>query len=144
MPFEPQHIRARKLTISDKKQATYGVAVAGASMTYPLRLDGGAFASIGKDFYDDLDRSGKGHPWATLHQEIARSTAFGMGLEVSDFIAGWLAAFCLGADTISGVGPYTHLFTFLQSTNQAPVTTLYFEDTADIKYELVDMAISDL
>jgi hypothetical protein len=144
MPFEPQHIRARKLTITDKKQAVYGTPVAAASMTYPLRLDGSAFASIAKDFYDDLDRSGKGHPWATLHQEVMRSTAFGLGLELNDFLAGWVCAFCMGADTISGAGPFTHLFTFLQSTNQMPVTTLYFEDTADIKYELADMAISDL
>jgi hypothetical protein len=104
MPFEPQHIRARKLTISDLQRGHLRRPWSQASgMTYPVRLDGGAFASIGKDFYDDLDRSGKGHPWATLHQEIARSTAFGMGLEVSDFLAGWLCAFCLGADTITGV-----------------------------------------
>jgi hypothetical protein len=144
MPFEPQHIRARKLTITDKKQITYGTPVAAASMTYPVRMDGSAFASLGKDYWSDLARSGKATPFPTIRQKIAQKTAFQTGLELNDFLPGWMAAFCLGADTISGTGPFTHLFTFLQSTNQMPVTTVYFEETADIKTEYVDMAISDL
>jgi hypothetical protein len=144
MPYEPQHSRARKLTISDKKQAVYGTAVAAASMTYPVRLDAAAFSSLTKDFWSDLQRSGKGSPWPTIRQKVAQATGFSMGIELNDFLAGWLLAFCLGADTISGAGPFTHLFTFLQSSNQMPVTTIYFEDTADIKTDYVDMAIVDL
>src|SRR5581483_7081040 len=122
----------------------YGTAVAAASMTYPVRLDGSAFASLTKEYWSDLNRTGKGHPWPTLRQKTAQNSAFQMGLEVNDFIAGWLGAFCLGADSITGAGPFTHLFTFLQSTNQMPVTSLYFEDTADIKTTFPDMAISDV
>src|SRR5205085_11234086 len=49
-----------------------------------------------------------------------------------------------GADTVSGAGPYTHTFKFLQNSNIMPVTSLYFEDTADVKYQLPDLAIADL
>jgi hypothetical protein len=144
MPYEPQHVRSRKLTISSNKQAAYGTPIAAGNMLKPVRLDGSAFASLGKEFYSDVNRSGKGTPWPTKRQKISQTSGFQMGIEIDDFLAGWMPAFCLGADTISGAGPYTHLFTFLQSTNQMPVTTVYFEETADVKTEYVDMAIMDL
>jgi hypothetical protein len=67
-----------------------------------------------------------------------------LNFDIDDWKAGWLAAFFFGNVATSGVGPYTHLFTFLTATNIFPVTSLYFEETADIKRKYASLAISDL
>ena len=146
MPFEQQHVRSRNITLSANKQTTYGTALGDGALTLrPPVMDETAFASLGKTFYDNMDRANKGHQWTTVRQKIQQATQFNTGtVDLSDAMAGWLFAFLMGADTISGAGPYTHLFKFLQSTNQMPVTTLYFEDTADVKYKMQDMAIAQL
>jgi hypothetical protein len=38
---------------------------------------------------------------------------------VSDVLAGWLFAWLMQSDVITGAGPYTHTFDFLSATNQA-------------------------
>lgn len=145
MPFEQQHVRARNITFSANKQTTFGTALGDTALTLrPPVMDESAFAAITKSFYDNMDRANKGHQWTTVRQKIQQDTSFQSSLDLTDFMAGWLCAFLFGADTVTGAGPYTHTFKFLQSSNQAPVTTVYFEDTADRKYKMPDMAIGDL
>lgn len=63
--------------------------------------------------------------------------------ELYDFLAGWIVAFMCSKDTISGVGPYTHTCIFELATDIAPVTSVYFQDTADVKFKLMDLAIQE-
>src|SRR5205807_7948036 len=77
-------------------------------------------------------------------QRTMEDTSFDATFDLDAFLAGWLMFFCLGADTVTGAGPYTHTFKFLQSTNQMPVTTLLLQETNDVIYQFPDMAINDL
>lgn len=145
MPFEPQDIfQARQLVLSPNKQTTYGTPVASFATGYKCQFDGGAFFKTSKERRSNLDLSGKGHPWATERQEIARQTGFDWSGEVTDFLAGWLCFFGFAKVVTSGAGPFTHTFTFENATNIAPVTTLYVQDTADVKTQYPDMALAEL
>jgi len=145
MAYEPQHIlEVHNLALAPNKQNTFGTAVSGASYTQRPRTDGTAFAMIDHDDYGDMDMANKGHQWPTFAVPTQFRTSFDMKIDVDSFLAGWLPFFCMGAETVTGAGPYTHTIKFLQSSNQAPVTSLYIEDTADIKYQFPDMAISEL
>jgi hypothetical protein len=144
MSFEAQQYDVRLAAIGAKKQTTYGTALLDASITHKLRFDGAAFFQIQKQYRSDLDRAGKLHPYATERQEIQRDTAFSFEQEVTDFFAGWLAAFACSKDTITGAGPFTHTCIFETSTNIAPVTSIYFEDTADVKFKAMDLAVGDI
>jgi hypothetical protein len=143
MSYEPQQFDARKIVIGPFKQTTYGTALLDASLAHGMRFDGGAFAEISKEFRDDLDRAGKGHPWATEHQEIARASGLSFEADLYDFLAGWIISFMCSKDTITGASPYTHTCIFEQATNIAPVTSVYFQDTADLKFKLMDLAIAE-
>lgn len=145
MSFEPQELLvARNLVLATKKQTTYGTGVLDANFLRRPRFDPGAFAEIAKNYYADGDKAGKGHNWPTFRQEIMRDSRVSFSFDLTDFLAGWCGAFTFGAVQTSGAGPFTHLFTFLTATNIFPVTSVYLEDTADIKYKLLDLAIAEL
>jgi hypothetical protein len=144
MSFEAQQYDVRLAILASKKATTYGTALLDGSFTHKLRFDGGAFAQIKKTFRSDIDRAGKSHPYGTEHQEIMRDTAFSFEQEITDYVAGWLAAFTCSKDTITGAGPYTHTCIFETTTNIAPVTGIYFKDTADLSYKFNDLGITDI
>src|SRR5882724_11284349 len=143
--FNSQLIRARAASIADEKETTYGTGVLDANFTagHNMRFDGGAFAQFpDKQYFSDVDLA-KGHPWATVRKEIRRNSRFSIsGMAVYDYIAGWLGAFCFGKVVTTGAGPFSHLFTADLSTLLSPVTSVLIQDTADIKYKLLDMAIT--
>jgi hypothetical protein len=139
MPYEVQQVNLRNLVLSANKQNTYGTALGDAALTQRQRFDGAAFARITKEFFSDIERAGKGHPWPTIRRETVRETGLGLTLDVTDFLAGWLFAFLMHKVVTTGAGPYTHTFTFEQTTKIAPVTTVYFEDTADLKFKVQDL-----
>jgi hypothetical protein len=145
MPFEAQKIINRNLVISTNKQNAYGTQLADAALIHRLRFDPSAFGKFAKAYRSDLQRAGKGHPWATEREKVQQSYSFSFNQEITDFIAGWIWAFVLGADNVAGGGPpYTHTITPDLSTNIAPVTTVYGEDTADVKTKHADLAINSL
>ncbi|MBZ5629824.1 MAG: hypothetical protein LAO06_13275 [Acidobacteriia bacterium] len=144
MPFEAQKSISRNLVLSAKKQTTYGTVIADADLTHRVRFDPSSFEKVAKTFRSDFSRAGKGHPFTTERLEVQRGRGFSFNQELTDWLAGWFWAFALGASADSGPGPYTHVFTPDLSTNIAPVTTAYFEETADIKYKVQDLAINSL
>jgi len=144
LAFESQHPQEVKNVIYGPfKETTYGTALLAASFTKRPRADQ-SFAVINPDYYTDIDKSGKGHQWPTTRARIKNSTSFGATWDVDNVVIAWALAFVLGADTVTGVGPFTHTFKFIQNSNIMPVTSLYFEDTADVKYTMLDLAISQL
>jgi hypothetical protein len=144
MSFEPQEVFLRNLVLGSKKQTTYGTALLDASLNKRVRFDAGDFFVLSKEFYHDGEKAGKGHNWATSHQEIMRSTAGQLNFDLDDYKAAWLGAFFFGNVVTTGAGPFTHTFTFLTASNIFPVTSVYFEDTADIKTKWADLAINSL
>lgn len=145
MAYEPQSILISKnVALAANKQNTYLTPVAAAAYVSRPRTPGTSFASITPSFYSDEQLSNKGHQFPTVKQRTMQATAFDATWDIDNFLAGWLFAFAMGADTVTGAGPYTHLFKFLQSTNQMPVTSLLHQDTNDVWYQLPDLAINDL
>lgn len=145
MPYEPQSILiAKNVALAANKQNTFGTPVAASAYVSRPRNPGTSFGQIIPKFYSDEMLSNKGHQFPTTKQRIMQDTAFDATWDVDNFLAGWLCAFAMGSDTVTGSGPYTHVFKFLQSTNQMPVTSVYFQDTNDVKYQLPDLAISDV
>jgi hypothetical protein len=145
MAYEAQESYSiRKMAIGLKKQTTYGTKLLDASYVHTPRFEPGAFAEIAADFYADGDKAGKGHNYPVTHKRIAQVSSFQADFDLTDFLALWLGAYHFGSIATSGVNPYTHLMTYLTSTNIMPVTSIYFEDTADVKRHLVDLAIQTL
>jgi hypothetical protein len=143
--FEPQDLLdIKNVAVSPNKQNTFLTPVSAASYTYRPRNPGTSFAAISPQFYSDEQLANKGHQWPTVKQRILQDTSFDWGFDLDSFMAGWALFFAMGADTVTGTGPWTHTFKFLQSTNQMPVTSLLFQDTADVIYQLPDLAIMDL
>lgn len=145
MPYEPQPTYLRALLLSSNKQTTFGTALADAAMIYRSRFDGGGmWVRTAQDYFSDAERAGKGHPWPTVRQPIAIDTAFGGQFDLDDFLAGFLPAFLLHKVVTTGVGPYTHTFTFEQATRIAPVSTIYAEDLAAQQIKYSDVVLTSL
>lgn len=142
--YNPQHIDVRNLVLSPNKQAAYGTALVDAKLTHRMRFDpNSAQASVSKQFFNDTNKAGKGHVWATEHLATQQDTGLKFTTELYDFIAGWLGAWGMGKEVVTGAGPYTHVFTFDQTTNLVSVTTAYIEDGGGIKYKMPDLAITE-
>jgi hypothetical protein len=143
-PFESQKKSVRNLVVSPNKQLTYGEVMADVNLTHRVRFDPSHFAAFSDGVRSDLNMVGKGHPFASERQLISRDVSFGLTQEATDFLIGWALAFLFGKDVITGAGPYTHTFTFDQSTTQAPATCIYIETDGAVKRKLQDMSAIDL
>jgi hypothetical protein len=142
--YEPQHISARNLLLSANSQSNYGVAVPDANLLERARFDGNAFASINPSFWSDGELAGRGHEFPTERPLIMWETGMQMSRHVDDWLAGWMVAQVLQGYSVSGAGPYIHVFKPLSATRQAKPTTVYFEDSAVIKYRLLDLVGTEL
>jgi hypothetical protein len=91
-----------------------------------------------------MDLAGKGHKFPTKRQRIQNDSAFSFKGPLEAWIAGWLFAWLLQSDTITGAGPYTHTIKPVSSTNIALATTIHMIETADVLYKLPDMVIAKL
>jgi hypothetical protein len=143
--FASQLIRARNLALSANSQTAIGTALADAAITHGLRFNADAFSPFPeKDYWSDRELA-KGHPWVTALTEISRKSGIQISnLAIYDFLAGWLAAFLFGKESVTGAGPYVHTFVPDLTTTLAKVTTLGFQDTADVAFKLQDMAVAAL
>jgi hypothetical protein len=125
-----QKLVVRNLVVTDKSQAVYGTAVAGASMTSrPPKMNPDNFVKITKNYYTDDGLANKGHEYQTARQVIEQAIDFAIDMPATDFMIGWAIAQVLSSVATTGVGPYTHVFKPLNSTRVCPVTSIYIEDT---------------
>ncbi len=143
--FEPQSKLLRTLVLSEKRQAAWNGALDVTALTRIQRFDGAATLDFTPGRRSDKEYSGKGSWFATNGQitdiELKLS---GLKSELSPWLAGWLFAFAMGKETVTGAAsPYTHVCNFDQSTRQAVATSVYLKDTDDLAYTLVDMALND-
>jgi hypothetical protein len=143
--FESQPKFLRNLVLSANKQAAWNAALADAALTRRQRFDGAAILEQTITRRSDQGYAGKGTSFATNGQITSYDTKFdGFKAELSDWLAGFLPAFAMGKDTVTGAGPYTHVFTFDESTRTAVPTTVYLEDTEDVHYKCPDMCVNDV
>jgi hypothetical protein len=144
--FESQPKTLRNLLLSLNKQAAWNTALADAALTYRQRFDGSAIMEQPINRRSDIAFAGKGTAFATNGQITSYDTKFsGFKGELTPWLAGWLFAFLMGKETVTGsAAPYTHTFSFDESTRTAVPTTFYMEDTQDVKYKCPDMAIDEV
>jgi hypothetical protein len=144
--FESQPKFLRNLLLSANKQTAWNTALADAALTYRQRFDGAAIVDRKPGRRTDQSYAGKGTSFATNGQITSFDTDFsGFKAELSPWLAGWMFAFLMGKETVTGAAaPYTHVFSFDESTRTAVPTTIYCEDTADVKYKCPDMCVNDL
>jgi|SRR5271157_1206697 len=143
--FEVQKKSARNLVLSINSQLTNNDVFADVNLTRRQRFDGSAVMEQMQTRRSDKDMSGKGTEFATDGQLTNFETKFTCKADLDDWLAGYLFAFCMGKETVVGVGPpYTHTIAWDETTSQAKMTNVYLEDTHDIKTKYPDMAISEV
>lgn len=143
--FAVQSKTLRNLMLAYNSQLAWNTALADAAMVLRQRFDGAATAEQTITRRSDLNYAGKGSFFATDGEITSYDTKFsGFKGELTPELAGWIPSFLMGADVVTGAAaPYTHTMTFDQTTREAVPTTLYVEDTSDIKYKLPDMCVND-
>lgn len=144
--FQVQSKTLRNLLLSYNAQAAWNTALADAALTLRQRFDGSAIVEQTITRRSDIEYSGKGSFFATDGQITSYDTKFsGFKAELTPELAGLIPAFLMGVDTVTGAAaPYSHAMTFDQTTREAVPTTIYVEDTEDVKYKCPDMAINDM
>jgi hypothetical protein len=143
--FEPQDVLdIRNLAIAPNKQNNFLTPVAAASYTQRPRNAGNYSPAHTPTFYSDEQMANKGHQWGATKLRTVENSSFDATMDLDAFLAGYVLFFILGTETVTGAGPFTHTMKFIQATNQMPVTSLLIQETADVIYQMPDMAILDL
>lgn len=144
--FETQASWLRNLVLSLNRQAAWNAALADAALTRRPRFDSSAVMERTISRRSDQQYAGKGSSFASDGQITTYDTKFdGFKGELSASMAGWMLAFLMGTDAVTGAAsPYTHSLTFDESTRTAIPTTIYCEDTEDLKYKCPDMCVDSV
>ena len=143
--FESQKITARNLVLTPNKQAAAGTATLAADMTRRQKFDGSAVFELKQTRYSDKTMAGKGTEFATQGQVTGWDLSGGFKGDLDDYMAGWILAFLMGKDVITGAAaPYSHAISFDETTTQAPMTSIYLADTNDVLWTLIDMGVVDV
>lgn len=147
--FESQKKSARLLYLAGAKQAAYGTALLAAKFAaaagWMQRFDGAGVLEMTPTKRTDKDMAGKGTEFATNQALTGWDTKLSWKSDADARLAGYLFAFLMGQDTVTGTSaPYTHAMSFEETTTQAVATSIYMVDTADMARLIYDLALSDL
>jgi hypothetical protein len=143
--FNSQWKTLRNLVLSADSQTAWNTAVEGTNMTRRQVFDGNAIMELAQTRRSDVSYAGKTTAFATNGQVTSWDTKFdGFKTELDDWLVGWMFAFLMGVDTVTGSGPYVHTFTFDETTRTAVPTSLYLEDTEAVEYTFADFCVNDL
>ena len=130
---------AGTLTVSDSSALVYGtLSGLGADGITPwsMTLSGSTLAAILTLF--NVTHTAYGITATSAEAGKQLTFAAAGGDTGSPTLVGTNLSYRLPAD------PYTHTFTFDESTRTAQKTTLWMQDTDDVAYTVPDMAVSDL
>ncbi|QHN04427.1 hypothetical protein FTO74_14420 [Granulicella sp. WH15] len=144
MSINLQKQSSRNLVLSANTQAAYGGVLADAALTVRQRFDPSSAISATPGNRTDKESSGKGTEWATDDQITSWDTAGTIKNDADTFLLGWMLSLAFGQETVVGAGPYTHTFTLPSVTATMPATTIYVEETNDVKRKYADMAAKTL
>lgn len=142
--FSMQKQSSRNLILSPNSQIAYGGVLADAKFTTRQRFDPSTVFEHDATFRSDNAASGKGSEWATDSQITSWDGKGTIKAEADAFLMGWMMALTFGQEVVTGAGPYTHTFSVPNITATMPCTTLYVEETNDVKFKLPDMAAAKL
>jgi hypothetical protein len=145
--FTTQRSIARKIVLSANIQETIGAVLADEAFTYLSRAETSGFAQQIYEKETDYQYSGKGNSMATESRLIAESSSFSLNTRLDDFLAGYQMALVMGKEVFTvGVAPApnSHVFTWKDTGDPAPLTNIYIEDSAALKRKWSDLALSQL
>jgi hypothetical protein len=146
--FVGQKSILRQLVLPANAQTSWGTPTATTAFTVggeALRYDVAGFAKFPYTKESTYGTAGATNSFANDNWLTAKKSSIDISGQLTDWIAGFLFAFGMGKDVVTGVAaPYTHTLNFLDSGNIAQGTTLYGVDTAALAYQLVDMGLSQL
>lgn len=144
--FQGQRSILRSMVVPFNQQTTWNTPVALAAMQAgdALHFDTSGFAKLTPMSESTYGQAGAGGSFATENRLTGWKVTDEFSGMLTDAIAGWLIGMCMGKDVVTGAGPYTHTFNFLDTTTVATGTSYFRQDTADILYQLVGMGISQL
>lgn len=139
--FSMQKQSSRNLVLSASAQIAYGGILDETKLTIRQRFDPSTVFEKTPTRRSDYAAVGKGSEWATNDQLTAWDVKGTMKSEGDVELLGWMLAFVFGQETVTGAAaPYTHTFTVPNISATMPCTTIYVEETDDVKYKLPDMA----
>lgn len=142
--FSMQKQAARNLVLSPKSQIAYGGILAEAGLTIRQRFDPSSVFEKTPSRRTDYAAVGKGSEWATSDNITAWDIKATLKSEADAQFLGWVMAFVFGQETVTGVAaPFTHAFTVPNISATMPCTTVYVEETADVKYKIPDLAVAN-
>lgn len=142
--FQAQPKFLRNLVLSPNAQSAWQAGLAAQYLTQRQRFDGAAIFEANTSRRTDQGYAGRGTSFATDGQVTMWDTKLsGFKAELDPWLAAYMCAFLMGIDTITGAGPYTHTFTFDETTRIPVETSVYMEDTEAVKYTCPDMCVND-
>lgn len=142
--FTMQKQSSRNLVLSPNVQAAYGGPLAEAALSVRQRFDPSTVFEKMPSRRNDKAAAGKGSEWATSDQITGWDTKGTLKNEGDAWLLGYMLALVFGQETVTGSGPYLHTFTVPNVTATMPCTSIYVEETNDVKFTLPDMAASSL
>lgn len=143
--FSMQKQSARNLVLSNNTQLLYGGILADIEMTLRQRFDPSTVFEKTPSRRSDKMDAGKGSEWATEEQITAWDIKGTLKSEADSALIGWMLSLCFGQEVVTGsAAPFTHTFTVPNISATMPCTTIYVEETNDVKYKLQDMAVSSV
>jgi hypothetical protein len=145
--FVGQKSILRQMVVAANAQTSWGTPVAAAALIEALRYDVSGYAKFQQTKESTYGTAGATNSFANDNWLTGKKSSLDLGGQLTDWLAGWLIAFALGKEVVTGgvaPAPYTHTCNFLDTGLEAQATTLYGQDTNDVAYQLVDMGISQL
>jgi hypothetical protein len=135
---------------STKRQTAIGTALGDADLSQSALVSGFDAGKLAHRLIPNAERFGKGHPYATSHRKVAQITSLQRTVELTDALAGWAAAFCMGSVSSNQPNPggnptvYDHVITWsdLATSKAMPFTTIHEKPWAGLARKLPDMVVA--
>ncbi|HWO88413.1 MAG TPA: phage tail tube protein [Gemmatimonadales bacterium] len=147
---EPSHAYEMLWRFSTKRQTAMGTALGDGELSLSALVSGFEAGQLAHRLIPNADRFGKGHPYTTAHRKVAQRTSLQRTVELTDTLAGWVAAFCLGSVASSQPNPggnptvYDHVMKWsdLAASKAMPFTTIHEKPWAGLARKLPDMVVA--
>jgi len=145
--FVGQKSILRQCVLAANTQTSWGTALLTPTIAFveAMRYDVSGFVKFAQGKESTYGTAGATNSFANDNWLISKKTSLDLSGQLTDWLAGYLLAQCLGKEVVTGVAaPYTHTINFLDTGTIAQATSVYCKDTNDLAYILMDMGISQL
>lgn len=145
--YKMQRTKSRVLALSSKIQSDANVVMDDDAFDRAELMETGNFGQVTPTKESDLEYAGKGHSFATDTQVVKLASSWTWAGRANEWNIGFLLAMVFGKDafTAGAAGsPNTHVLTWADNTDLAPLTNIYLAETSAIKRRLLDMGLKQL